>query len=78
MYLRFRERVKRTRGFPGGSVLNDLPAKAGDAGSIPGLGRYPGEGKWQPTPVFLPGKWHGWRSPAGYSHWVCRESYTTE
>ena len=23
--------------------------------------------KWQPTPVFLPGKSHGWRSLAGYS-----------
>ena len=28
----------------------------GDVGSIPGLGRYPGLKKWQPTPVFLPGK----------------------
>ena len=23
--------------------------------------------KWQPTPVFLPGKFHGQRSLAGYS-----------
>ena len=23
--------------------------------------------KWQTTPVFLPGKFHGWRSLAGYS-----------
>ena len=29
--------------FPGGSVVKNLPAKAGDAGSIPGLERYPGE-----------------------------------
>ena len=29
--------------FPGGSVVKNLPAKAGDAGSIPGSGRYPGE-----------------------------------
>jgi len=28
-------------GFPGGSVLKNLPAKAGDAGSIPGSGRSP-------------------------------------
>ena len=26
-------------GFPGGSVVKNLPAKAGDTGSIPGLGR---------------------------------------
>ena len=31
-------------GFPGGSVLKNPPANAGDSGSIPGLGRYPGEG----------------------------------
>ena len=26
-------------GFPGGSVVENLPAKAGDTGSSPGLGR---------------------------------------
>ena len=26
-------------GFPGGSVVKNLPANAGDAGLIPGLGR---------------------------------------
>ena len=26
-------------GFPGGSVVKNLPANAGDTGSIPGLGR---------------------------------------
>ena len=42
--------------------------QAGDAGLIPGLGRSPGEGNWQLTPVFLPGKKsHGQRSLAGYS-----------
>ena len=30
-----------------------------DFGSIPGLGRFPWRRKWQPTPVFLPGKSHG-------------------
>ena len=28
-------------GFPGGSVINNLPVNAGDAGSIPGWGRSP-------------------------------------
>ena len=27
---------------------------------------------WQPTPVLLPGKFHGWRSLVGYSSWDCR------
>ena len=42
--------------LPGGSEVKNLPANAGDVGSIPALGKSPGEGKWQPTPVFLPGK----------------------
>ena len=33
---------------------------------------------WQPTPVFLPGEFHGQRSLAGYSPWGCKESDTTE
>ena len=31
-------------GFLGGSVVKNLPANAGDAGLIPGSGRFPGEG----------------------------------
>ena len=34
--------------------------------------------KWQPTPVLLPGKSHGWRSLVGYSPWGPEESDTTE
>ena len=29
---------------------------------------------WQPTPVFLPGEFHGWRSLVGYSPWGRKES----
>ena len=36
------------KGFPGGSVVKNPPAKAGDMGSIPGLGRSPGEGNSNP------------------------------
>ena len=35
-------------GFASGSVVNNLPANAGDMGSIPGLGRFPGEEKGYP------------------------------
>ena len=31
--------VSRLEGFPGGSVVKNLPANAGDVGLIPGLGR---------------------------------------
>ena len=34
--------------------------------------------KWQPTPVPLPGKSHGWRSLVGYSPWGRKESDRTE
>ena len=34
--------------------------------------------QWQPTPVLLPGKSHGWRSLVGYSPWGGEESDTTE
>jgi len=34
--------------------------------------------QWHPTPVFLPGKSHGWRSLVGYSPWGRKESDTTE
>ena len=35
-------------GFPGGSAVKNLPASAGDVGSIPGSGRSPGEGNGNP------------------------------
>ena len=35
----------------------------------PWVGKVPWRRKWQPTPVFLPGKSHGQRSLVGYSPW---------
>ena len=35
----------------------------------PWVGKISWRRKWQPTPVFLPGKSHGWRSLVGYSLW---------
>ena len=35
-------------GIPGGSVVKNLPANAGDKGLTPGLGRPPGEGNGKP------------------------------
>ena len=51
-------------------VVKNPPANAGDIrdmGSIPGSGRSPWKRTWQSTPLFLPGKFHGQRSLAGYS-----------
>ena len=61
---------QRKWGFPSGSVVKNLPASAGYAGSNPGNPRR----KWQPAPVFLPGKSHGQRSLVGYSPWGRKES----
>ena len=35
-------------GFPGGSVVQNPPARAEDVGSVPGLGRFPREGSGNP------------------------------
>ena len=35
-------------------------------------------GQWQPTPVFLPGKSHRWRSLTRHSPWGRKESDSTE
>ena len=43
-------------------------------GSSPWVGKIPWRRKWQPTPVFLPGKPHGQRSLAGYSSWGCKKA----
>ena len=62
-------------------MVKNTPANAGDVsdvGSIPGLGRAPGKWAWQPTPVFLPGEFHGQRSPEGSSPQGGTESDRTE
>ena len=59
-------------------VVKNPPASAGDiryVGSIPGLGRSPGEGHGNPL---QPGESHGQRSLAGYSPLGHKESDTTE
>ena len=34
--------------------------------------------KWQPTPVFMPGKFLGQRNLEGYNPWGCKQSDTTK
>ena len=51
-------------------------------GFDPWVGKIHWRRKWQPTPVFLPGKSHGQRSLVGYSPWGCKgwtwlSDYTT-
>ena len=64
-------------GFPGGAVVKNLPANAGDAGSIPGLGRSLGEGNGhalQCSCLGNPVDRRAWRATV---RWVIKESDTT-
>ena len=51
-------------GIAGGSVVTKLPINAGDVGSIPGSGRFPGEGNGNPFQFYCLGNpmdrgaWH--------------------
>jgi len=60
----------QVKGFPGDSDGKESVCNAGDLSSIPGLGRCLAEGKWLPTPVFLPGEFRGHRNLMGYNHEV--------
>ena len=67
-------------GFPGGTVLNNLPVNARDTRRRLNswVGKITWRRKWQTAPVFLPGKLHGQRSLAGYSPWGGKELDMTE
>ena len=67
-------RIHNSMSFPGGSDGKEC----GIRGFNPWVGKIPWRRKWQPTPIFLPGKFHGWRSLAGYSPWRCKKLDTTE
>ena len=58
--------------------LKNLPANAEDARDHSWDGKIPWRRKWQRTPIFLPGKFHGQRSLVGYSPWGHKESDATE
>ena len=62
---------------PGGSEVKASACNAGDRGSIPGLGRSPGEGMVTHSSI-LAWRISGQRSLVGYSPWGCKESDTTE
>jgi len=47
-------------------------------GFDPSVRKIPWRRAWQPTPVFLPGKFHGQRNLAGYNPKGHKESDTNE
>ena len=62
----------------GSGGIKNLFANAGDLGSIPGLGRSPGEGKGYPLQYSCLENPHGQKSLAAYSPWSRKESDTIE
>ena len=48
------------------------------SGFDPWVWKIPRRREWQPTPVFLPGEFHGQRSLAGYSPWGLKVLDMTE
>ena len=58
-------------------TVKNLPIMQ-ESGFAPWLGKVPWRREWQPTPVFLPGEFHGQRSQAGYSPWGHKKSDMTE
>ena len=65
-------------GFPGSSDGKESAGNVGDLGSIPGLGRFPGEGHGNPLQYSCLESPHGQRSLARYCPQGHKESDTTQ
>ena len=64
--------IRLAAGFPHSSVGKEATCNAGDPGSIPGSGRFPGEGKGYPL------QYSGLENFMDYSPWAHKEWDTTE
>ena len=65
-------------GFPGGSTSNKHTCQCRRHKFDPWIRKIHWRRKWQSTPVFLPGKFHGHRSLVDFSPWGHKESDKTE
>ena len=77
-YFVFTSLTFGSQGFPGSSDGKSVCQQCGRPGFDPWVRKIPWRRQWQPTPVFLPGKFHGRRSLVGYSPQSHKESDTTE
>ena len=67
--------------FPSGSSSKEhacQPRRPKRRSFDPWVGKIPWRRAWQPTPVLLPGEFHGQRSLVGYGAWGRKELDTTE
>ena len=67
-----------TKILPGWLSGKESTCQCRRCGFDPWVRKIPWRGKWQPTPVCLPGDSHGQRSPVGCSPWGHKESDTAE
>ena len=58
-------------------MVKNLPAKF-KTQVDPWVGKIPWRREWQPTPIFLPGEFHGQRSLVGCGPWGHKELDPTE
>ena len=71
------KKTKTQQGFPGGTVVTNLPMQETQQTLVQSLSwKIPWSRKWQHTPIFLPGKFHGQRSLASCSPRSRKESDT--
>ena len=66
------------QGLPEGPVVKDFAFQYKGCEFVPWVRKVPWGGKWQSTPVFLPGEFYGQRSLVGYSPWGRKELDVTE
>jgi len=66
------------RGFPVGTSGKESACQRRRQRLNPWVRRILWRRRWQPTPVFLPGKFHGQRSLTGYSPWGHEEADMSE
>ena len=64
-------------GLPRWLSGKEFICQCGTHGFDPWVGKIPRRRKWQPTPLFLPGEFHGPEESRGYSPWGHKESDTT-
>ena len=60
---------KKRWDFPGATAVKALLSNCRRPSFDPWVRKIPWRSDWLPTPVFLPGEFHGQRSLAGYSPW---------
>ena len=69
--------ITTSLGFLGGSE-SKICLQCRRPGFDPWVRKIPWRTEWQPTPIFLPGEFHGQRNLVGYRLWGRKESDTTE